>query len=105
MRYLSIVRLMGGLVIESHLNKDNMKTLNAMKRYEMAKNDINAINMTEPFETTTELYVWSVDTLNPFDEGEITSSRYYAEDINGGNTMRISLEDYIFFFEKCRVKK
>jgi hypothetical protein len=81
-----------------------MKKLNALQRYEIAKNDINAINMSEPFETISELYVWSVDTLNDFDDTQITSSRYYAEDINGGKTMRISFEDYLFFSEKCRIK-
>lgn len=82
-----------------------MKNLNALQRYEIAKNDINAINMSKPFETISELYVWSVDTLNPFDDTQITSSRYYAEDINGGDTMRLSFEDFIFFSENCRVQK
>jgi len=64
--------------------------MNAAARY-ATQNENNA-TMQEPILTSSGLYVWEQLT---FKNNTISEIRYYAEDENGGNTMRISQNDFI----------
>ena len=65
---------------------------NALDRYNNQDNNTLS-QMHEPIKTVNGLYVWEVWTYKT--NGTITDIRYYAEDVNGGNTMRISLDDFL----------
>lgn len=65
--------------------------MNALQRYNN-QNDSTLAQMQQPIETKSGLYIWEVWTYT--DKGAITNIRFYAEDVNGGNTMRISAEDF-----------
>lgn len=65
---------------------------NALKRYN-TQLDSTLAQMQQPIETRNGLYVWEVWTYT--NEGTITDIRFYTEDINGGNTMRISKNDFL----------
>lgn len=65
--------------------------MNALERY--YNQDQDNAGMQKPFETVSDLYVWEQWTWKGTD---ITSIRFYCEDINGGQTFRLSQEDYSF---------
>jgi len=71
-------------------------TKNAAERYNTQKHNTLA-QMQEPKRTSNGLYVWEVWTYK--DDGTITDIRHYAEEIEGGKTMRISAEDYFYFLK------
>ena len=67
--------------------------MNALERFN--SQDADQINtMQEPTLTNSGLYVWEAWT---FKGNNISSVRYFAEDKDGGSTMRISAEDFIRF--------
>jgi hypothetical protein len=72
-----------------------MNKQNAYQRYQNQDQD-NAC-MQEPVKTRNGLYIWEHWT---YKYGNVTSIRYYAEDINGGNTMRLSKGDYLNLINK-----
>ena len=67
--------------------------MNAIEKYNRQSED-NA-TMQQPFETKNGLYVWESWT---FGKGQITDIRYFCQDVNGGAIKRISIEDYMYFF-------
>lgn len=72
--------------------------MNALERYNKNGQDNG---MQRPFETTSGLYVWEQWTYC-YAEDKITSIRFYCEDINGGQTFRLSHEDFLFM---CSIEK
>ena len=64
----------------------------ASERYNNQK-DNTLSQMQKPFETKNGLFVWETWTYN--NKGVITDIRYYAEDSNGGNTMRLTQSNYL----------
>ena len=66
--------------------------MKAPERYN-TQTDSTLAQMQQPVETRNGLYVWETWTYN--NEGTITDIRFYAEDVNGGNTMRISRNDFL----------
>ena len=72
--------------------------MNALERYNKHGQDNG---MQEPFETTSGLHVWEQWTYS-YAEDKITSIRFYCEDINGGQTYRLSKEDFDFM---CSIEK
>jgi len=82
----------GCIFVLTNCNKPN--AMNAQNRYN-AQKDNTLSQMQQPVETANGLYVWEVWTYN--NSGTITNIRFYAEDVEGGTTMRISQEDYINF--------
>ena len=71
--------------------------MNALERY--YNQDQDNAGMQKPFQTVSDLYVWEQWTWKDTD---ITSIRFYCEDINGGRTFRLSHEDFLFM---CSIKK
>ena len=69
--------------------------MNALERYNSQDQDrINT--MQEPVLTNNGLYVWETWTIK---NTTITSIMHFAEDKDGGNTMRISTENYLNFIK------
>lgn len=64
--------------------------MNALERYYKKGQDNG---MQKPFQTVSDLYVWEQWTYS-YAEDAITSVRFYCEDINGGQTWRLSQEQY-----------
>ena len=63
--------------------------MNALERY--YNQDQDNAGMQKPFQTVSDLYVWEQWTWKGTD---ITSIRFYCEDINGGETFRLSQEQF-----------
>ena len=64
--------------------------MNALERFN--SQDENNATMQEPKETRNGLYIWEQWT---YEGDNISDIRFYCEDINGGKTYRLSLEDYL----------
>jgi len=64
--------------------------MNALERFN--KQDDNRVTMQEPKETRNGFYIWEQWTYNG---DSISDIRYYCEDVNGGKTFRLGLEDYL----------
>lgn len=68
--------------------------MNALERYNTAKEDLKR-QMQEPIKTSNGLYIWEMHNYS-VDGKKINSITYWAEDINGGNKMKLNQEDFIF---------
>jgi len=64
--------------------------MNALQRFN--QQDENNVTMQKPIETRNGLYVWEQWTYNG---DNISDIRFYCEDIKGGKTFRLGVEDYL----------
>lgn len=64
--------------------------MNALQRFN--QQDENNVTMQKPIETRNGLYVWEQWTYN---NDNISDIRFYCEDIKGGKTFRLGVEDYL----------
>ena len=64
--------------------------MTALERFN--NQDQNNVTMQMPIETKNGLYIWEQWT---YDGDNVTDIRFYCEDVNGGKTLRISVEDYL----------
>ncbi len=64
--------------------------MNALERFN--NQDENKVTMQKPIETRNGLYIWEQWT---YDGDNVSDIRFYSEDVNGGKTFRIGLEDFL----------
>ncbi len=64
--------------------------MNALERFN--NQDDNKVTMQKPIETRNGLYIWEQWT---YDGDNVSDIRFYSEDVNGGKTFRIGLEDFL----------
>lgn len=64
--------------------------MNALERFN--QQDENNITMQKPIETRSGLYIWEQWTYNG---DSVSDIRFYSEDVNGGKTFRLGVEDYL----------
>ncbi|MCP4484323.1 MAG: hypothetical protein GY823_07180 [Flavobacteriaceae bacterium] len=64
--------------------------MNALERFN--NQDDNKVTMQKPIETRNGLYIWEQWT---YDGDNVSDIRFYSEDVNGGKTFRLGLEDFL----------
>ncbi len=84
---------MHGIYFYAYIASIKFETMNAKERYNSQDQD-GSSKMQKPILTNNGRYVWETWT---FKNEAISSIRYFTEDEKGGNTMRISIEDFIYF--------